>query len=78
MSQPKIKKRRPLPPACDYCRPQGGLWIETEPHRLASGAVLMGLRRCDCPRGRALAMGPKWGKQPKNTPHDGRMKGAGE
>lgn len=62
-----MKGRRPLPPACRECRPHDGAWRDTG----------RGLERCDCPRGRALAMGPKWNRTTKAA-HDGRMKGAGE
>ena len=62
-----MKPRRRLPPACRECRPYDGAWRDTG----------HGLQRCACPRGRALAMGPKWDKQSKPG-HDGRMKGAGQ
>lgn len=56
------KPRRPLPPSCSQCRPYNGLyrnWGTDDAVRLA---------RCDCPRGKALAMGPRWGKPAKKKP----------
>lgn len=62
------RKRTPLPPAC---RREGCVfgWIDS-PDR-------GGYQRCDCPRGRALAQGAKFGKKlpPK---HDSRMEAAND
>ncbi len=59
--------KRPLPPACRECRPYDGAWRDTG----------HGLQRCDCARGKALAMGPRWHQRAANA-NDGKQKGAGE
>lgn len=53
------KQKPPLPPACHLCRPHGGLW------RNYGSEDTPRMDRCDCPRGKALGMGTKWGKPPK-------------
>jgi hypothetical protein len=52
-------KRPPLPPSCALCRPHGGLW------RDYGTADKPQLDRCDCPRGKALGLGTRWGKPPR-------------
>jgi hypothetical protein len=42
----KRQTAEPLPPACGFCAPYGGLW------RIAAGG---GLKRCGCARGARLA-----------------------
>lgn len=39
----------PLPKACCRCEWQGGYWVEVD------GSDTVGMRRCDCERGQALA-----------------------
>ena len=56
------KKRPPLPPACALCRPHGGH------HRNYGTDDAPQMARCDCPRGKALGMGTKWGREPKKAP----------
>ena len=65
------KKRPPLPPACHLCAQYSGLYRNfgtEEAPRMA---------RCDCARGKALAMGTRWGKPEKKRPAPSDGKAAG-
>lgn len=54
--------RPPLPPSCALCRLYGGTWRNYGTDEAPQ------LARCDCARGKALAMGARWGRKPKPRP----------
>lgn len=55
------RHRPPLPPACSLCRPFEGT------HRNYGTEDAPQMARCDCDRGKALAMGTRWGRPKKQT-----------